>query len=116
MSRTCSSEISTLTTQDLMLEVVADGLTLWQGTDLSNACVTSPSGWVRPQQDAHQHGAVLEKTRLRKERTHPNSQVREVGHTWWSWSRRVGGPLVRRDCAVSAGCGEGSTPVRAFDS
>ena len=114
MSRTCSSEISTLTTQDLMLEVVADGLTLWQGTDFSNACVTSPSGWVRPQQDAQQHGAVLEKTRLRKERTHPNSQVREVGQV--VLAAEVGGPLVRRDCAVSAGCGEGSTTVCAFDS
>ena len=56
------------------LEVVADGLTLWQGAQLAiDTTLVSPlrcCGSARPRAADH-NGAALDEARRRKERTHP---------------------------------------------
>ena len=105
--RMCSSEIWTLqTTQRLdgrRLEVVADGLTLWRGAQLAiDTTLVSPLHQDgSPRSRTHTtNGAVLEKARLRKERTYPEFEG-EGG--WWSWLRRsevAGQARLRSFCKV----------------
>ena len=63
---------STISTDDV--EVVADGLTLWQGAQLAtDTTLVSPlrrDGSARPRAADH-NGAALDEARRRKERTHP---------------------------------------------
>ena len=67
------------------LEVVADGLTLWQGAQLAiDTTLVSPlrrDGSARPRAADHD-GAALEEARRRKERTYPELSGDGEGLAW----------------------------------
>ena len=74
------------------LEVVADGLTLWQGAQFAmDTTLVSPlrcDGSARPRAADHS-GAALEEARRRMERTYPELSGDGGKLAWWFWLQRL---------------------------